>query len=82
MDAFFNALLGDTPIERILIGILLVGFIAVSRLLLTEKDKRILEAEKIREGIAEPLRQMKESIERMEGKIVISKKAEKSDETS
>lgn len=80
MDAFFEALLGDTPIERIIIGILIIGFIAVSRLLLAEKDKRITDAEKTRDSIADPMRQVKEAIERMEGKIVISKKAEQNEQ--
>ena len=80
MDAFLNALLGDTPIERIIIGVLIFGFIAVSRLLLTEKDKRISDAEKTRDSIADPMRQVKEAIERMEGKIVISKKAENNEQ--
>lgn len=80
MDAFFQALLGDTPIERIIIGVLIIGFIAVSRLLLQEKDKRITDAEKTRDSIADPMRQVREAIERMEGKIVISKKAEENEQ--
>lgn len=81
MDELIKALLGDTPIERIIIALLVVGFIAVSKLLLSEKDKRISDAIVTRESIAEPMRQVKESLERMEGKIVISKKAEGNDET-
>lgn len=80
MDAFFQALLGDTPIERIIIGVLIIGFVAVSRMLLAEKDKRITDAEKTRDSIADPMRQVKEAIERMEGKIVISKKAEQNEQ--
>ena len=79
MDAFLEALLGDTPIERIIIGLLMLGFIAVSRLLLAEKDKRITDAGKTFDNIATPMKQIQESISRMEGKIVISKRAEQNE---
>lgn len=78
MDGAFTELFKQ-GLLGVLVVILIVGFIAVSKLLLAEKDKRITDAEKTRDGIAEPLRQMKESLERMEGKIVISKKAEENE---
>lgn len=76
MDAAFQALIGDDPAKGAIIVILIIGFVAASRLVLTEKDKRIDDAIKVRDDVAEPLRQINESIARMEGKIVISKKAE------
>lgn len=80
IEEFFKALLGDTPIERILIGIFIIGIVAVSKLLLQEKDKRVNDAVKVRDDIAQPIKEIKESIERMEGKIVISKKAERNEQ--
>lgn len=79
MDAALAELLKQ-GILGILLVIFIIGFIAVSRLLLAEKDKRISDAEKTRDGIVEPMRQVKEAIERMEGKIVISKKAENNEQ--
>lgn len=80
LEEFFRALLGDTPIERILVGILIIGFVAVSRLLLAEKDKRTADAVLVRDSIAVPIKNIEESIQRMEGKIVISKKAENNEQ--
>lgn len=80
LEEIFKAILGDTPIERVIIAILVVGFVAVSRLLLGEKDKRVTDAVKVRDDIAQPIKEIKESIERMEGKIVISKKAERNEQ--
>lgn len=79
MDEAFKALIGQNPVLGALVVILIIGFVACARLLLAEKDKRISDAEKTRDNIGEPLRQIKESIERMEGKIVISKRAERNE---
>jgi len=79
MEEAFKALLSSNPVLGALIIILIIGFVAVAKLLLAEKDKRIADAEKTRDTVAEPLRQIKESIERMEGKIVISKRAEQNE---
>ena len=76
MEGAFKSLIDASPVLGALVVILVIGFVAVSKMLLAEKDKRISDAEKTRDTIGEPLRQIKESIERMEGKIVISKRAE------
>lgn len=80
MDEAFKALIGDDPVKGAIIVILVIGFVSVSRLLLAEKDKRVADAVKVRDDIAEPVKEIRESIQRMEGKIVISKKAEQNEQ--
>jgi hypothetical protein len=78
MDAALTELLKQ-GLLGVLLVIFIVGFIAVSKLLLAEKDKRIDDATKTRDSIAEPMRQMNESLARMEGKIIVSKKVEQNE---
>jgi hypothetical protein len=78
MDAALTELLKQGLLGIILVLVIL-GFIAVSKLLLAEKDKRIDDAAKTRDSIAEPLREMNESLARMESKIIVSKKVEQNE---
>jgi hypothetical protein len=78
MDAALAELLKQGLLGVILVLVIL-GFVAVSKLLLAEKDKRIDDAAKTRDNIAEPLRQMNESLARMEAKIIVSKKVEQNE---
>jgi hypothetical protein len=78
MDAALAELLKQ-GLLGVLLVIFIVGFIAVSKLLLAEKDKRIDDAVKTRDNLAEPMRQLNESVARMEAKIIVAKKVEQND---
>lgn len=78
MDAALAELLKQGLLGVILV-LMIFGFIAVSKLLLAEKDKRIDDAAKTRDNIAQPLKEMNESLARMEAKIIVSKKVEQNE---
>jgi peptidoglycan hydrolase CwlO-like protein len=63
--------------ERGVLGVLLaIAFTAVFflfKMLLAEKDKRIEDATKVRDDLAEPIKSIKENIEKIQEKIIISK---------
>lgn len=80
MINLFADVVGDNLTEvakQGLLGVLLVISLVVNfylgRMVLREKDKRIQEAEKVRDDIAQPMSYIKDSLDLIERKVRISK---------
>lgn len=80
MINLFADIVGDNLTEvakQGLLGVLLVISLVVNfylgRMVLREKDKRIQEAEKVRDDIAQPMSYIKDSLDLIERKVRISK---------
>lgn len=67
-----NKLAGD-GVLGLLLAISVLGNIALGKLLLAEKDKRIVGAEKTRDDLIAPIGLIKDSLEIIREKIQISK---------
>lgn len=73
MDPLLNNLSAQGGVLGTLVAILLGLCFLLVKLLLAEKDKRIEDANGYRDNIAEPLRRVADSQERIEGKILVAK---------
>lgn len=71
--------LGKQGILGLILAITLVALFTAVKLLLSEKDKRIEDAQQVRDSIAAPLKSIKDSIDLLQQKVTISKKAERDD---
>lgn len=75
MEALINALAGN-GLLGLLLAISLLGNFHLLRLLLGEKDKRIVGAEKVRDDLIAPIGFIRDSVELIQQKIKISKAQE------
>lgn len=73
MDVLVSELSNQGGPLAIMLAITLTALFTVVKLLLAEKDKRIEDATKVTSNIALPMQSIKESIERVERKILVSK---------
>lgn len=80
MDAALITELSRQGLLGLLLAISLTCIFILLRLLLAEKDKRIADANAVKDNISSPLLYMKDSLDLLQRKIEISKKAGKSED--
>lgn len=80
MDAALIGELSRQGLLGLLLAIALTCVFILLRLLLAEKDKRIADANAVKDNISAPLLYMRDSIDLLQKKIEISKKAGKSED--
>ena len=73
VETLLNNLSAQGGVLGTMVAILLGLCFLLVKLLLSEKDKRIADANSYRDNMAEPLRRVAESQERIEGKILVAK---------
>lgn len=73
MDILFQSLVSQGGLLGSLLVIALLALVYVFKLLLGEKDKRIQDATQVRDTIARPMAEIRESLEFIERKIKVSK---------
>ena len=79
MDALIKSLAENSLLGLLLAISLTVNYWSV-RSLIAEKDKRIVGAEKVRDDLAAPLAYIRDSLDLLQQKVRISKKAESNEE--
>lgn len=73
MEALTNSLGGNGPAWT-LVAILIVLCWTLIKMLLTEKDKRIDDANKNKEDLVQPINNISKTLERIEEKTLIAKR--------
>ena len=79
MDVLLNDLSKQDGVVGIILALTLIALFTVVRMLLIEKDKRIEDAKQVRDTIASPLEHIKDSLDLIQQKVTISKRAERND---
>lgn len=77
---FLKILSDQGGILGTLLVLAILAIIWLTKALLAEKDKRILGAEKVRDDLATPLAYIRDSLDLLQQKVKISKKAESNEE--
>lgn len=79
VDNLLGQLGNQGGILGIMLALTITALFTVVKLLLTEKDKRIEDAKQVQDSIASPLIHIKDSLDLIQQKVRISKKAERDD---